>query len=67
MDRELRDFKMSAKAPGCDRIYVAGEIEHELTVEYRRDGIPLVAKVWEDLDAMAGEIGIKPLERFTVA
>jgi L-2-hydroxycarboxylate dehydrogenase (NAD+) len=64
MDRELRDFKTSAKAPACERIYVAGEIEHERTLEYRRDGIPLVAKVWEDLDAMAAEIGIPPLERF---
>lgn len=67
MDRELRDFKNSAKAPGCERIYVAGEIEHERTLEYRRDGIPLVDKVWEDLDAMAGEIGIAPLERFRIA
>ncbi len=66
MDCELRDFKASAKAPGCERIYVAGEIEAERTDEYRRDGIPLVAKVWEDLDAMAGEIGIAPLARFAV-
>jgi len=66
MDRELRDFKNSAKAPGCDRIYVAGEIEHERTIEYKREGIPLVAKVWEDLDAMAAEIGIPPLDRFDV-
>jgi LDH2 family malate/lactate/ureidoglycolate dehydrogenase len=66
MDRELRDFKSSSKAPGCERIYVAGEIEHERTIEYRRDGIPLVEKVWEDLDAMAAEIGIPPLERFVV-
>jgi LDH2 family malate/lactate/ureidoglycolate dehydrogenase len=64
MDRELRDFKQSAKAPGCERIFVAGEIEHERTIEYGRDGIPLVAKVWEDLDAMAAEIGIPPLDRF---
>jgi L-2-hydroxycarboxylate dehydrogenase (NAD+) len=67
MDRELRDFKNSARAPGCERIYVAGEIEHERTLEFGRDGIPLVEKVWEDLDAMAGEIGIAPLERFNVA
>jgi L-2-hydroxycarboxylate dehydrogenase (NAD+) len=67
MDRELRDFKNSAKAPGCERIYVAGEIEHERTIEYGRDGIPLVAKVWEDLDALADEIGIAPLKRFRVA
>jgi LDH2 family malate/lactate/ureidoglycolate dehydrogenase len=64
MDRELRDFKHSAKAPGHDRIYVPGEIEHELTLANERDGIPLVAKVWEDLDAMASEIGLPPLERF---
>jgi LDH2 family malate/lactate/ureidoglycolate dehydrogenase len=67
MDRELRDFKHSAKAPGSDRIYVAGEIEHERTIEYRREGIPLVAKVWEDLDSMAAEIGIAPLKRIHVA
>jgi LDH2 family malate/lactate/ureidoglycolate dehydrogenase len=64
IDRELRDFKNSTKAPGCERIYVPGEIEHERTLEYRRDGIPLVDKVWHDLDAMAAEIGIPPLERF---
>jgi LDH2 family malate/lactate/ureidoglycolate dehydrogenase len=67
MDRELRAFKESAKAPGQDRIYVAGEIEHETTLRYRREGIPLVDKVWEDLDEMASEIGIEKLERFTVA
>jgi LDH2 family malate/lactate/ureidoglycolate dehydrogenase len=67
MDRELRDFKNSAKGPGCDRIYVAGEIEHERTIEYRRDGIPLVDKVWQDIDALAGEIGIAPLKRGRVA
>jgi len=66
MDRELRMFKESAKAPGHDRIYVAGEIEHEKTIEYGRDGIPLVEKVWSDLDAMADEIGIPQLERFSV-
>ncbi|MFN2460036.1 MAG: Ldh family oxidoreductase [Candidatus Velthaea sp.] len=67
MDRELRQFKDSAGAPGERRVYVAGEIEHEKTIEYRRDGIPLLPKVWEDLDAMADEIGIAKLERFSVA
>lgn len=67
MDIELRAFKDSAKAPGQERIYVAGEIEHETTLAYRRDGIPLLPKVWEDLDAMADEIGIPKLARFSVA
>jgi L-2-hydroxycarboxylate dehydrogenase (NAD+) len=64
LDRELRQFKESAKAPGQERIYVAGEIEHETTLAYKRDGIPLVEKIWEDLDAMAAEIGIPKLARF---
>jgi L-2-hydroxycarboxylate dehydrogenase (NAD+) len=63
MDTELRAFKQSALAPGQSRIYVAGEIEHEKTREHRRDGIPLVEKVWQDLDAMADEIGIEKLAR----
>jgi LDH2 family malate/lactate/ureidoglycolate dehydrogenase len=67
MDEELRAFKNSATAPGYDRIYVAGEIEYERTLEYTRDGIPLVEKVWEDLDAMAAEIGIPPLRRLQAA
>jgi LDH2 family malate/lactate/ureidoglycolate dehydrogenase len=67
LDRELRAFKNSTPAPGCERVYVAGEIEHERTIEYRRDGIPLVDKVWEDVDALANEIGIPPLKRFSTA
>ncbi|MDB5026542.1 MAG: malate dehydrogenase [Candidatus Eremiobacteraeota bacterium] len=58
MDTELRAFKDSAKAPGHDRIYVAGEIEHEKTLEARRNGVPVHVKVWEGLQKLAGELGI---------
>jgi len=58
MDRELRAFKDSAKAPGCERIYVAGEIEHEKTLAYRRDGVPVHVKVWNGLEKLAGELGL---------
>jgi LDH2 family malate/lactate/ureidoglycolate dehydrogenase len=58
MDRELRAFKDSAKAPGAERIYVAGEIEHENTIRHRRDGIPIHAKVWAGLEKLAGELDI---------
>jgi LDH2 family malate/lactate/ureidoglycolate dehydrogenase len=63
MDRELRAFKASAPAPGQDRIYVAGEIEHENEVASRRDGIPLIAPVIDDLDALADELGIERVRR----
>jgi L-2-hydroxycarboxylate dehydrogenase (NAD+) len=63
MDRELRTFKQSAPAPGQTRVYVAGEIEHENEIAFRRDGIPLIAPVIDDLDALASELGIEPVRR----
>jgi LDH2 family malate/lactate/ureidoglycolate dehydrogenase len=61
MDIELRNFKDSAKAPGQDRIYVAGEIEHEMTLEHRKHGVPIRAGVWDGLAALGAELGV-PLE-----
>jgi LDH2 family malate/lactate/ureidoglycolate dehydrogenase len=58
MDTELRAFKDSAKAPGQDRIYVAGEIEHEKTLYNREHGVPVHVKVWAGLEKMAGELGL---------
>ena len=58
MDRELRAFKDSEKAPGCDRIYVAGEIEHEKTIYNRAHGVPVHVKVWDGLERLAGELGV---------
>ena len=58
MDVELRAFKDSAKAPGHDRIYVAGEIEHEKTIFNRAHGIPIHAKVWASLEKLAAELGL---------
>jgi len=56
MDAELRAFKDSQKAPGRDRIYVAGEIEYERTRYHREHGIPIHAKVWSGLERLAGEL-----------
>jgi LDH2 family malate/lactate/ureidoglycolate dehydrogenase len=58
VDRELRAFKNSAKAPSEERIYVAGEIEHERTIAYRRDGVPVHRKVWTALETIAAELGL---------
>jgi L-2-hydroxycarboxylate dehydrogenase (NAD+) len=58
MDEELRDFKNSEKAPGAERIYVAGEIEYEKTLAHRRDGIPVHVKVWSGLEKLAQDLDI---------
>lgn len=67
LDRELRFFKGSRTAPGAERVYVAGEIEHENTLAHERDGVPIHPKTWLELDAMAERIGIAPLARFESA
>ena len=58
MDKELRAFKDSAKAPGQERIYTAGEIEAEKTRHHREHGIPVHVKVWDGLEKLAGDLGI---------
>jgi L-2-hydroxycarboxylate dehydrogenase (NAD+) len=58
MDRELRAFKDSQKAPGQERIYVAGEIEYEKTLYNREHGVPVHVKVWDGLQKLAGELNI---------
>jgi LDH2 family malate/lactate/ureidoglycolate dehydrogenase len=58
LDRELRAFKDSQPAPGFDRIYVAGEIEHEKTLAHREHGVPVHVKVWSGLEKLAGELGL---------
>ena len=67
MDRELRAFKQSAPVAGQERVYVAGEIEHENEVAFRRDGIPLIGPVIDDLDALADELGIERVRRIAAA
>ncbi|HEX3469315.1 MAG TPA: Ldh family oxidoreductase [Candidatus Elarobacter sp.] len=58
MDVELRAFKDSDRAPGQDRIYVAGEIEYEKTLYNREHGVPVHVKVWNGLEKLAGELGV---------
>jgi LDH2 family malate/lactate/ureidoglycolate dehydrogenase len=58
MDVELRNFKDTPKAPGQDRIYVAGEIEYEKTRAHRAGGVPVHASVWDRLAALATELDV---------
>jgi len=58
MDVELRSFKESQKARGEDRIYVAGEIEHERTLHNRANGIPIHLAVWTGLERLASALDV---------
>jgi L-2-hydroxycarboxylate dehydrogenase (NAD+) len=58
MDEMVRRLKNAGKAEGRDRIYIHGEKEFELEEKYRREGVPLHMKVFEDLKAISKDLGI---------
>ncbi len=51
-----RELRISAKAPGHDRIYTAGEKEHLVWLERKDKGVPVGAAVQKELIAMRDEL-----------
>ena len=58
MDAMIKAHHELPKAPGVDRIYLAGEVEQE-TERQRRQGIPLHPSVVASLQELAKELGIE--------
>jgi LDH2 family malate/lactate/ureidoglycolate dehydrogenase len=58
VDQAIRQIHTSRRAPGVDRLYAPGEIEHERAAAYRRDGIPLNAVTLADLRRAAEAMGV---------
>ncbi|MEJ2249840.1 MAG: Ldh family oxidoreductase [Candidatus Lokiarchaeota archaeon] len=59
MMRELRSAK---KAPNKDRIYTAGEIEHEKCLERKKEGIPVNISILRELKTIQEELGMNEYE-----
>ncbi len=60
----LLELQRSRKAPGCERIYVAGEKEYEMEQERRRTGIPVNENLQRELQIMRDELGIPGYEAY---
>ena len=58
MDDMLRALKKTPPAPGHDRVYVAGEMEHEMKQERMANGIPLHKAVMQQLLDISKELGV---------
>jgi LDH2 family malate/lactate/ureidoglycolate dehydrogenase len=56
MDDLIRRLKEAPKAKGADRIYIHGEKEFEQAEQLAKSGIPLNAKVLEDLRGIAKQL-----------
>ncbi len=55
----LRQLRSASKAPGCARIYVAGEKEAESAKLVRERGIPIVPTLQQDLKLIRAELNLE--------
>ncbi|MDP7079531.1 MAG: Ldh family oxidoreductase [Candidatus Undinarchaeales archaeon] len=60
----MRALQCSRKAPGQDRIYVAGEKERENEQRIRQEGIPANSNLLKDLATVRDELGIKGYDEY---
>jgi LDH2 family malate/lactate/ureidoglycolate dehydrogenase len=58
MDRLLAHIKASPKMPGRDRIFVAGEKEHDYRLERKAKGVPLHEELLAELEALAQHVRV---------
>ncbi|MFZ5917347.1 MAG: Ldh family oxidoreductase [Chloroflexota bacterium] len=58
----MRALQASRQAPGQERIYVAGEKEHELLAIVRRRGVPVNKNLRQELQMMRDELNIAGYE-----
>lgn len=60
----MRELQTSRKAPGKDRIYVAGEKEYEMEQVRREQGIPVNPNLLDELRVVRDEVGIEGYEAY---
>lgn len=58
----IRQIRDCPRAPGVDRIYAPGALEHEFETRYRREGITLSAETLNAVIAEAERLGINARE-----
>lgn len=61
VDKLVRDIRGSERLPGVDRIWLPGEQSHEKRSRYNTTGIPVSDGVMAELNTLAAELGIAPL------
>ena len=62
IDRHVAELKASKRLPGVDEIRMPGERRRQCREERLREGGPLAPPLVAQLDKMAAELGVKPLE-----
>lgn len=61
VDRLVRDIRGSERLPGVERIWLPGEQSYEKRERYSVQGVPISPALLDELNALAGDLGIAPL------
>jgi LDH2 family malate/lactate/ureidoglycolate dehydrogenase len=61
VDRHLRDLRTSKTLPGFDTVRLPGHERRLRRADRLRNGVPMPSELIEQLDKLAGEVGVKPL------
>lgn len=67
VDKLVRDIRGSDRLPGVERIWLPGEQSHEKRARYRENGVPIAGGLVGDLQKLATDLGIAPLEEMALA
>jgi LDH2 family malate/lactate/ureidoglycolate dehydrogenase len=65
VDRHVRELKASQRLPGVDEIRMPGERRRQCREDRSRNGVPLAPALVAQLEKMASELSIKPLNQRT--
>lgn len=58
MDQLIRDMRAAERAPGVERIYVPGGVEHASALEAEKLGVPIEEAVLKELEALGRRLGV---------
>lgn len=61
VDQLSKDIKQSQRLPGVERIWLPGEQSHHKRVQAQELGIPVSSVLVNELNALADQLGIKPV------
>ncbi len=62
MDHMVREIKDSPRAEGVGEIYIPGERRANTAEKRRKEGIPVSRQLLDELNTLAKELGVEPLE-----
>jgi LDH2 family malate/lactate/ureidoglycolate dehydrogenase len=62
VDKLVRDIRSSERLPGVERIWLPGEQSFEKRRRHEQGGIPLSGVLFDELNTLAGELGIAALQ-----